>query len=54
MIATVSRVLAGREGDAALIQDGNHLLLTRTNSVTHLHHRDDWWDHYHLTHLITG
>ncbi|MFF3868821.1 SitI3 family protein [Micromonospora sp. NPDC001898] len=54
MITTVAKVLAGRDEDAALIQDGNHLLLTRTNGVIHLHHHTDWWNHYHLTHLITG
>ncbi|WP_433349666.1 SitI3 family protein [Micromonospora sp. CA-111912] len=53
MVTTVARVLAGRDEDAALIQDGNHLLLTRTNGVVRTH-RTSWWNHYHLDHLITG
>ncbi|TDB88934.1 hypothetical protein E1091_14975 [Micromonospora fluostatini] len=53
MAAAVLRILAGRSEDAALIQDGNYLLLTRTNGVTRTH-RTHWWNHYHLDHLITG
>ncbi|WP_405110514.1 SitI3 family protein [Micromonospora sp. NBC_01405] len=53
MVTTVARVLAGRNEDAALIQDGNHLLLTRTNGVVRTH-RTSWWNHYHLDHLVTG
>ncbi|MEU7934952.1 SitI3 family protein [Micromonospora echinofusca] len=53
MVTTVARVLAGRNEDAALIQDGNYLLLTRTNGVIRTH-RTSWWNHYHLEHLITG
>ncbi|MER7471243.1 SitI3 family protein [Micromonospora sp. NPDC000018] len=53
MVMAVARVLAGRDEDAALIQDGNHLLLTRTNGVIHTH-RTSWWNHYQLDHLITG
>ncbi|KXK62663.1 hypothetical protein AWW66_06985 [Micromonospora rosaria] len=52
MTATVARVLAGGDEDAALIQDGNHLLLTRTNGTVRKH-RPRWWSHYHLDHLIT-
>ncbi|MFY1703630.1 SitI3 family protein [Micromonospora sp. WMMA1923] len=51
MVATVARVLAGRDEDAALVQDGNYLLLTRT-AGTIRRHRSSWWDHYHLDHLI--
>ncbi|RLK09786.1 hypothetical protein DER29_6348 [Micromonospora sp. M71_S20] len=53
MVAAVARVLAGRDEDAALIQDGNYLLLTRTDGVIRTH-RTSWWDHYHLEHLVTG
>ncbi|WP_268926300.1 hypothetical protein [Micromonospora rubida] len=40
-------------GEATLIQDGNHLLLTRTSGVARTH-RTSWWSHHHLGHLITG
>ncbi|MER7164654.1 SitI3 family protein [Micromonospora sp. NPDC000207] len=51
MVATVARVLVGRDEDAALIQDGNYLLLTRTAGIVRKH-RPGWWDHYHLDHLL--
>ncbi|MFY1703018.1 SitI3 family protein [Micromonospora sp. WMMA1923] len=53
MVAAVGRVLAGRAEDAALIQDGNYLYLTRIDGVIRKH-RPSWWTHYHLDHLITG
>ncbi|MFD6755349.1 SitI3 family protein [Micromonospora gifhornensis] len=53
MMAAVRRVLAGRDEDAALVQDGNYLLLTRTDGVIHTY-RPDWWDHYHLDRSFTG
>ncbi|MFY1700215.1 SitI3 family protein [Micromonospora sp. WMMA1923] len=53
MVTAVARVLAGGDEDAALIQDGNYLYLTRTDGVIRKHH-PNWWNHYHLDHLITG
>jgi hypothetical protein len=53
MVAAVKRVLAGRHEDAALVQDGNYLLLTRTDGVIRTH-RPDWWHHYHLDRSFTG
>ncbi|MGC5664540.1 SitI3 family protein [Micromonospora sp. WMMD723] len=53
MLAAVARVLAGRTEDAALIQDGNYLLLTHADGVVRLH-RSTWWDHYQLSHLFTA
>ncbi|GGL92926.1 SitI3 family protein [Micromonospora yangpuensis] len=53
MVAAVGRVLTGRAEDAALIQDGNYLYLTRIDGVIRKHH-PSWWNHYHLDHLITG
>ncbi|MBQ1050812.1 hypothetical protein KBX50_20350 [Micromonospora sp. C51] len=53
MVAAVKRVLAGRHEDAALVQDGNYLLLTRTDGVIRTH-RPDWWHHYHLDGSIAG
>ncbi|WP_434739308.1 SitI3 family protein [Micromonospora sp. SH-82] len=52
MVATVTRILTGRHEDAALVQNGSHLLLTRTAGVVR-RHRPSWWDHYHLNHPIT-
>ncbi|WP_434740849.1 SitI3 family protein [Micromonospora sp. SH-82] len=48
MVATVGRVLAGRREDAALVQDGNYLLLTRTAGVVRKHRQRQWWNHYGL------
>ncbi|WBB91396.1 SitI3 family protein [Verrucosispora sp. WMMC514] len=53
MVAAVKRVLAGRDEDAALVQEGNYLLLTRTDGVIRTH-RPDWWHHYHLDRSFTG
>ncbi|MGC4808695.1 SitI3 family protein [Micromonospora sp. DT233] len=53
MATAVARVLAGQGEDAALIQDGNHLLLTRAGGIVRIHHAD-WWNHYRLAHLVTG
>ncbi|MFI6262205.1 SitI3 family protein [Micromonospora sp. NPDC051006] len=47
MVDAVARVLAGRPEDAALVQGGNYLLLTRTDGVTRKH-RPDWWSHHDL------
>ncbi|MFY1702960.1 SitI3 family protein [Micromonospora sp. WMMA1923] len=52
MAAAVARILTRRTEDAALVQDGNHLLLTRT-AGTIRKHRPSWWHHYHLHHHIT-
>ena len=53
MVAAVKRVLTGSDEDAALVQDGNYLLLTRTDGVIRTH-RPDWWHHYHLDSFFTG
>ncbi|GIJ36273.1 SitI3 family protein [Micromonospora sediminimaris] len=53
MVAAVGRVLAGRDEDAALVQDGNYLLLTRTDGVIRTH-RPDWWHHYHVDRSFIG
>ncbi|WP_432049845.1 SitI3 family protein [Verrucosispora sp. NA02020] len=53
MVAAVRRVLASCTEDAALVQDGNYLLLTRTDGVVRIH-RLDWWHHYHLGGSFTG
>ncbi|WP_307870925.1 SitI3 family protein [Micromonospora sp. C51] len=53
MVAAVGRVLAGRDEDAALVQDGNYLVLTRTDGVIRTY-RPDWWHHYHLDRSVIG
>jgi hypothetical protein len=52
MLAAVARVLARRGEDAALIQDGSYLCLTRTDGTIRKH-RPNWWKHYQVDHLIT-
>jgi hypothetical protein len=46
MLDIVARVLATGSEDAALMLDGNYLLLTRTDGVSTKHDRTAWWDHY--------
>lgn len=45
MMKAVARVLAARKEDAALVQNGNWLLLTRTTGELH-RQRPTWWSHY--------
>ncbi|WP_018790519.1 SitI3 family protein [Salinispora arenicola] len=44
MLATVARVLNGRPEDAALVQDGNWLLLTRVGGTVRKHNVALWYD----------
>ncbi len=44
MLATVARVLASRTEDAALVQDGNWLLLTRVRGTVRKHNVALWYD----------
>jgi len=43
MLTTVTRILASRPEDAALIQDGNWLLLTRLDGKLRKHNLSDFW-----------
>ncbi|NBE85302.1 SitI3 family protein [Micromonospora rubida] len=45
MVAAVARVLASRPEDAALVLNGNWLLLTRVAGALRKH-RPSWWDNY--------
>lgn len=47
MMKAVARVLAARKEDAALVQSGNWLLLTRVGGTLR-RHRPTWWDHYDI------
>ncbi|MFG1953973.1 SitI3 family protein [Micromonospora sp. NPDC048830] len=51
MVATVARVLADRAEDAALVLNGNWLLLTRVGGILR-RHRPQWWTHYGVDGLI--
>ena len=51
MVAAVARVLAGRSEDAALVLNGNWLLLTRT-AGTLTTHQPSWWDNYGVRDLL--
>ncbi|MGI5211817.1 SitI3 family protein [Plantactinospora sp. CA-290183] len=46
MLEAVSRLLAGRPEDAALILNGDVLLLTRSSGVLRKHRRELWWNRY--------
>ncbi|WP_406074705.1 SitI3 family protein [Micromonospora sp. NBC_01638] len=52
MMQAVARVLAARQEDAALVQNGNWLLLTRVGGELR-RHRSTWWSHYGVDGLIT-
>jgi hypothetical protein len=52
MLTIVARVLDCRSEDAALILNGNVLLLTRVNGVLHKHNRATWWNHYDFANQI--
>ncbi|MEV7227352.1 SitI3 family protein [Polymorphospora sp. NPDC051019] len=51
MVVTVARVLAGRPEDAALVLNGNWLLLTRVAGALRKH-RSQWWAHYGVDALM--
>ncbi|MEU5673295.1 SitI3 family protein [Micromonospora sp. NPDC047753] len=51
MVAAVARVLAGSPDDAALVLDGNWLLLTRV-AGTLRKHRPSWWDNCGVNQLL--
>ncbi|HEY0698129.1 MAG TPA: SitI3 family protein [Micromonospora sp.] len=44
MLAAVARVLTGRTEDAALVQGGNWLMLTRVAGRLRRHNTADWYD----------
>lgn len=52
MLRIVGRVLECRSEDAALILNGNWLLLTRFNGVLRKHNRVRWWNHYDFANEI--
>ena len=51
MVVTVARVLADRTEDAALVLNGNWLLLTRVGGTLRKR-RPQWWAHYRVDDLI--
>lgn len=53
MVAAVTRVLAGRSEDAALVQNGSWLLLTRMGGTLRKHHQQKWWDHYNVNGAVS-
>jgi hypothetical protein len=44
MASAVARILAGRPEDAALVLNGNYLLLTRVNGAVRKHNLTTWYD----------
>jgi hypothetical protein len=46
MLTIVARVLEGRSEDAALLLNGDVLLLTRVGGALRKHNRAELWDHY--------
>ncbi|KIR64595.1 MULTISPECIES: SitI3 family protein [Micromonospora] len=51
MVRAVARVLAGRPEDAALVLNGNWLLLTRIAGILR-RHRHAWWDNYGINDIF--
>jgi len=49
MLLAVRRVLQSGPEDAALVLNGNWLLLTRRDGVVVKHRRDKWWNNYAAT-----
>jgi hypothetical protein len=45
-LKVVRRILGTGSEDAALVLNGDVLLLTRLDGVLREHHRDTWWAHY--------
>jgi len=55
MVESVARILGSGEEDAALVLNGDVLLLTRFGGVVRKHRRAMWWDHYgYPNEIITG
>ncbi|MDT0532335.1 SitI3 family protein [Micromonospora sp. DSM 115977] len=52
MVTAVARVLASQSEDAALMLDGNWLLLTRAGGILRKH-RPSWWEHYDVADMRT-
>lgn len=52
MLGIVWRVLQGTTEDAALVQDGNYLYLTRTGGILRKHRRTEFWDGYDFANEI--
>lgn len=52
MVSTVARVLTGTTEDAALVLNGDWLLLTRLDGKLRVHHRSQWWIHHGVEDLI--
>ena len=46
MLLAVRRILLTGPEDAALVLDGNYLLLNRVDGNLVKHRRDTWWQHY--------
>jgi|SRR5437763_9305259 len=46
MVESVEGILQSGDEDAALVQNGDFLLLTRFGGVLRKHNRATWWDHY--------
>jgi hypothetical protein len=44
MLSVVARILSTGPEDAALVLDGNALLLTRTDGIIRKHRKATWWD----------
>ncbi|MEU2661487.1 SitI3 family protein [Micromonospora sp. NPDC007220] len=51
MVSAVARVLDSGQEDAALVLNGNWLLLTRVAGELH-EHRPSWWDTYRVSGMI--
>lgn len=52
MIGAVARVLAGLPEDAALLLNGDVLLLTRVDGALRKHNRTTWWSHYQFANQL--
>jgi hypothetical protein len=52
MLAAVTRVLGTGREDAALVLNGDDLLLTRLDGALVKHRRADWWDRYTWSHAV--
>ncbi|MFY1703012.1 SitI3 family protein [Micromonospora sp. WMMA1923] len=51
MVKAVARILTQEPGDAALVLNGNWLLLTRVARALHKH-QPSWWDNYGVNNLF--
>lgn len=52
MVAAVARILDGRPEDAALVLNGNWLLLIRVGGLVRKCRSAAWWSHYGVNDLI--